>query len=176
MLRDFGAIYKVKTNSGHSITATAKHPLLLYYNKQYEYKEIGEISIEYDKLLFIDNKLHTIESIKYVGMRNTYHISVVKYETFSTKGGFLHHNTGKALDVRTLIPTPFGWKTMGDLIEGDVVFDDNGKPCGFGIELADVIIRVLDLAEMLRMDMDHLILVKHMYNDSRPYKHGDRRV
>jgi NTP pyrophosphatase (non-canonical NTP hydrolase) len=58
----------------------------------------------------------------------------------------------------------------------DVYFDDNGKPCGFGIELADVIIRVLDLAEMLSMDMDHLILVKHMYNDSRPYKHGDRRV
>ncbi len=122
-------VYKVKTTSGHSITATAKHPLLVYSNKQYEYKEIGEISIEYDKLLFIDNKLHTIESIKYVGMRNTYHISVVKYETFSTKGGFLHHNTGKALDVRTLIPTPFGWKTMGDLTEGDVVFDDNGKPC-----------------------------------------------
>lgn len=58
----------------------------------------------------------------------------------------------------------------------DVYFDDNGKPCGFGIELADVIIRVLDLAEMLCMDMDHLIRVKHTYNASRPYKHGNRRV
>ena len=58
----------------------------------------------------------------------------------------------------------------------DVYFDDNGKPCGFGIELADVIIRVLDLAEMLGMNMDTMIRVKHTYNASRPYKHGNRRV
>src|SRR5262249_1294090 len=29
--------------------------------------------------------------------------------------------TGKALDVDTPIPTPSGWKRMGDLIEGDFV-------------------------------------------------------
>src|SRR5207245_9892011 len=36
--------------------------------------------------------------------------------------------TGKALDVDTPIPTPTGWKRMGDLVEGDVVFDDRGDP------------------------------------------------
>lgn len=36
---------------------------------------------------------------------------------------------GKALDVSTPIPTPNGWKTMGDLQEGDQVFDENGSPC-----------------------------------------------
>lgn len=35
---------------------------------------------------------------------------------------------GKALDLRTLIPTPDGFKTMGDLQVGDYVFDDEGKP------------------------------------------------
>ena len=41
--------------------------------------------------------------------------------------GFKGH--GKALDVNTQIPTPSGWKTMGDLAVGDVVFDENGKQC-----------------------------------------------
>lgn len=36
---------------------------------------------------------------------------------------------GKALDVETPIPTPSGWKLMGELVVGDVVFDENGKHC-----------------------------------------------
>ena len=36
---------------------------------------------------------------------------------------------GKALDVTTPIPTPFGWKLMGALDVGDVVFDERGEPC-----------------------------------------------
>jgi len=36
--------------------------------------------------------------------------------------------TGKALDIDTPIPTPTGWKRMGDLVEGDVVFDEEGHP------------------------------------------------
>ncbi len=36
--------------------------------------------------------------------------------------------TGKALDVETPIPTINGWKQMGDLAIGDVVFDEQGQP------------------------------------------------
>ncbi len=36
--------------------------------------------------------------------------------------------TGKALDVDTPIPTPSGWKCMGDLVVGDMVFDEKGHP------------------------------------------------
>lgn len=36
---------------------------------------------------------------------------------------------GKALDIKTKIPVPSGWKTMGELNPGDFVFDENGKPC-----------------------------------------------
>jgi Rad3-related DNA helicase/serine/threonine protein kinase len=36
--------------------------------------------------------------------------------------------TGKALDVDTPIPTPIGWKRMGDLVRGDFVFDEKGHP------------------------------------------------
>ena len=53
---------------------------------------------------------------------------------------------------------------------------DSDKPEGFGIELADIVIRVLDLAEMLGMDLTDLILTKMEYNESRPYRHGGKRV
>jgi replicative DNA helicase len=36
---------------------------------------------------------------------------------------------GKAVDVSTIIPTPTGWTTMGDLAVGDEVLDDRGLPC-----------------------------------------------
>jgi hypothetical protein len=36
---------------------------------------------------------------------------------------------GKALDVDTAIPTPGGWRRIGDLVDGDDVFDDQGRPC-----------------------------------------------
>lgn len=34
---------------------------------------------------------------------------------------------GKALDVDTPIPTPDGWRAMGELDAGDLVFDENGE-------------------------------------------------
>lgn len=36
---------------------------------------------------------------------------------------------GKALDVTTPIATVTGWKNIGDLKPGDIVFDENGKQC-----------------------------------------------
>lgn len=36
---------------------------------------------------------------------------------------------GKALAIDTPIPTPGGFVNMGDLKEGDTVFDENGSPC-----------------------------------------------
>lgn len=35
---------------------------------------------------------------------------------------------GKALALDTPIPTPSGWTTMGELVVGDMVFDDKGQP------------------------------------------------
>lgn len=39
------------------------------------------------------------------------------------------HKVGKALGTQTIVPTPDGWKTMGDLAVGDVVFAEDGRPC-----------------------------------------------
>ncbi len=35
---------------------------------------------------------------------------------------------GKALDVNTVLPTPTGWTTMGEIAVGDQIFDEAGEP------------------------------------------------
>lgn len=50
------------------------------------------------------------------------------------------------------------------------------KPEGFPIELSDLIIRALDLAEYLGIDVAAYVLMKHHYNLDRPYRHGDCRA
>lgn len=44
-------------------------------------------------------------------------------------GGGTGDAQDKALDLFTMIPTPTGWTTMGELQVGDQVLDENGKPC-----------------------------------------------
>jgi NTP pyrophosphatase (non-canonical NTP hydrolase) len=56
-----------------------------------------------------------------------------------------------------------------------VYFKDGGtKPEGFGIELADAIIRLLDTAEMVGVDLQDAVTLKHNYNLTRPHKHGGK--
>jgi hypothetical protein len=38
-------------------------------------------------------------------------------------------NSGKALALDTPVPTPKGWATMGELVQGQEVFDEDGKAC-----------------------------------------------
>lgn len=55
-----------------------------------------------------------------------------------------------------------------------IFFTDSNKPLGFPIELADAIIRILDLAGALGIDMEEAIRLKHEYNKTRPHMHGKR--
>ena len=56
----------------------------------------------------------------------------------------------------------------------NVGFGEPGKPEGFPTELADIVIRTMDLAEWLGIDLEKEILQKHAYNQTRPRKHGGR--
>lgn len=48
-----------------------------------------------------------------------------------------------------------------------------GKPEGIPSELADILIRVADLAGAFRgIDLEDMVLEKMAYNTSRPHKHG----
>ena len=50
------------------------------------------------------------------------------YEFFTLPVDLAGRLEGKALAVHTRVPTPVGWRTMGDLAVGDEVFDELGRP------------------------------------------------
>jgi len=52
----------------------------------------------------------------------------------------------------------------------------DGKPEGIGPELADVLIRVGDIAQILDINLEREVLNKMDYNDTRSYKHGGKRI
>lgn len=53
---------------------------------------------------------------------------------------------------------------------------ENGKPEGFGIELADTIIRIADLCGYLGIDLTAMLQMKMAYNKGRPYRHGGKKA
>lgn len=53
-------------------------------------------------------------------------------------------------------------------------FGEGDKPEGFGIELSDALIRILDLFGALGLDAHSTVLVKHAYNMRRPHRHGGK--
>jgi hypothetical protein len=50
------------------------------------------------------------------------------------------------------------------------------EPHGVPTELADILIRVLDLFRAWELDADTVVKDKMLFNDHRPYKHGGKRA
>ena len=48
------------------------------------------------------------------------------------------------------------------------------KPCGIPSELADAVIRILDMAEAYGINLEQAILEKMAYNDTRSHRHGGK--
>ena len=55
-----------------------------------------------------------------------------------------------------------------------MVYMENGKPEGIAVELADCVLRILDWAGMMGVDMASIMVMKHEYNKTREYKHGGK--
>lgn len=55
-----------------------------------------------------------------------------------------------------------------------IYYREDGKPEGLPFELADVVIRVADLAEYLGVDLGGVIAEKMGYNAGRPRMHGGK--
>lgn len=55
-----------------------------------------------------------------------------------------------------------------------VYYDEKGKPEGVPVEMADVIIRILDWAELVGVNMEDVVYEKVEYNATRTYKHGGK--
>lgn len=93
-------------------------------------REIGDLK---------DGRELVLEAVNHIYSNNPerFHFDVPVAPKTARKGtpeeiAVLHlsdvHIGKRALDVRTPIPTPDGWVTMGDLRDGDLVFDDLGQP------------------------------------------------
>lgn len=52
--------------------------------------------------------------------------------------------------------------------------EDGNKPEGIVVELADVVIRILDTCSEFGWDLVEAMKLKADYNDTRPYRHGDK--
>lgn len=51
---------------------------------------------------------------------------------------------------------------------------DLPKPEGLGVELADTIIRILDMAQALGIEIQATMALKMRYNETRPERHGGK--
>lgn len=56
----------------------------------------------------------------------------------------------------------------------ETYYSENGKPEGVPSELADVVIRVMDICGHYGIDLEEIIEEKHEFNKRRPYKHGKK--
>lgn len=54
--------------------------------------------------------------------------------------------------------------------------DGIDKPEGLPAELADIVIRVADTAGALGIDLERAILDKMEFNETRPFRHGNKRA
>lgn len=50
------------------------------------------------------------------------------------------------------------------------------KPDGIAVEMIDCIIRILDYLAHEEIDVEYILTAKHEYNQTRPYKHGGKRI
>lgn len=55
------------------------------------------------------------------------------------------------------------------------ILSSRHKPGGFPFEVVDNIIRSLDLLHTMGYDTESLMQLKHAYNKTRPYRHGNKR-
>lgn len=55
-------------------------------------------------------------------------------------------------------------------------YRDDGKPEGFPSELADIVIRVADIAEALKINLENAVTEKMTFNRNRSHRHGNKRA
>lgn len=50
------------------------------------------------------------------------------------------------------------------------------KPEGIPVELADCVIRIFDFCGLYGIDLEEVVALKMRYNETRPYRHGGKKV
>lgn len=101
-------------------------------------------------------------------------VNAISTDEVLAKLALIHSEVSEALEVARdpKVPLNVNWE------EGRVTGPESPppKPEGFGVELADVVIRVFDLAGALGIDIAKCIETKHAFNATRPHRHGGKRA
>lgn len=106
------------------------------------------------------------------GIRALEELIIECWEIAEEKG---FHNTKATTTERLMLIVSEAVEAMEELRNGNSPvsrYTVNGKPEGFGSELADIVIRVFDLAINEKIDLAKEILEKMAYNRTRPSLHG----
>lgn len=85
------------------------------------------------------------------------------------------HDVGQTFGDKLMLIVSEAAEALEDFRDGkapDLLWYDGEKPCGIPSELADIVIRVLDVAEYYGINLGDVILEKMAYNNTRPYLHG----
>ena len=69
---------------------------------------------------------------------------------------------------------PKEYVNIGGNVVTETALFGTRKTEGVAVELCDCIIRILDYLAELGVDVESVLMRKHLYNVSRPYKHGKK--
>ena len=95
-------------------------------------------------------------------------------ERVSSRLALIHSEVSEALEcVRYTAPGALKTPTYGGIT---LRYDPKLKPEGFMSELADIVIRVGDLAMEIGGNLEQAIREKNAFNKKRNWKHGGKRI
>ncbi len=96
----------------------------------------------------------------------------------------IHSEVSEALEAIRRIKSPSRFlyedqvsgQTLSEREREDGQPDSRYKPHGVPSEMADVIIRVLDMCGAMGIDIDRAVTEKHAFNKTRSHRHGGKSL